>query len=214
MNVAIIGCGLIGKKRAQVLRPDTLTAVCDSRRGAAEALQRDFGGLVYDDWEACLNHPGLNAVIVATPHHVLAPITRAAIERGLAVLVEKPAGLGADELEALDGLARARGATVRVGFNHRYHPAFRQIRALQKTADWGELMFIRGRYGQGGRIGMENEWRAQKELSGGGELIDQGVHLIDLARGFLGDVSEVDGWAHTYFWDMPVEDKRFYAAQK
>ena len=70
-------------------------------------------------------------------------------------------------------------------------------------------MFLRARYGHGGRPGYEKEWRAQPELSGVGELIDQGTHLIDLARWFLGDFSEVDGFAHTYYWDMPVDDNAF-----
>ena len=70
-------------------------------------------------------------------------------------------------------------------------------------------MFIRGRYGHGGRIGYDREWRADPTLSGGGELIDQGVHLIDLSRWFLGDFAHVDGAAHTYFWDMPVDDNAF-----
>lgn len=73
----------------------------------------------------------------------------------------------------------------------------------------GDLMFIRARYGHGGRIGYDQEWRAQPEISGGGELIDQGVHLIDLARWFLGDFTSVDGFAHTYFWNMPVDDNGF-----
>jgi predicted dehydrogenase len=70
-------------------------------------------------------------------------------------------------------------------------------------------MFLRARYGHGGRVGYDKEWRATPELSGGGELIDQGVHLIDLARWFLGDFSDVQGSAHTYYWDMPVDDNGF-----
>ena len=70
-------------------------------------------------------------------------------------------------------------------------------------------MFLRARYGHGGRIGYDREWRADPTLSGGGELLDQGVHLIDLARWFLGDFSIVDGFASTYFWDMPVDDNGF-----
>jgi predicted dehydrogenase len=70
-------------------------------------------------------------------------------------------------------------------------------------------MFIRGRYGHGGRLGYEHEWRADPALSGGGELIDQGTHLIDLARWFLGEFPDVSGFAHTYYWDMPVEDNGF-----
>jgi predicted dehydrogenase len=73
----------------------------------------------------------------------------------------------------------------------------------------GELFYVRGRYGHGGRLGYEKEWRANPRLSGGGELIDQGVHLVDLARWFLGEFVDVRGAVHTYFWDMPVEDNGF-----
>jgi predicted dehydrogenase len=70
-------------------------------------------------------------------------------------------------------------------------------------------MFIRGRYGHGGRVGYDKEWRADPALSGGGELIDQGPHLIDLSRWFLGDFAHVEGRAQTYFWKMPVDDNGF-----
>jgi predicted dehydrogenase len=71
------------------------------------------------------------------------------------------------------------------------------------------MMFIRARYGHGGRPGYEKEWRAVPEISGGGELVDQGMHLIDLSRWFLGDFDSVQGHIATYFWDMPVEDNGF-----
>jgi predicted dehydrogenase len=98
---------------------------------------------------------------------------------------------------------------VRVGFNHRYHRAFVRARKIVDAGELGPLMFLRARYGHGGRIGYEKEWRAIPEISGGGELIDQGVHIIDLARWFLGDFVESDGYAHTYFWNMPVDDNAF-----
>jgi predicted dehydrogenase len=96
-----------------------------------------------------------------------------------------------------------------VGFNHRYHPALLKARELIDAGELGELMFVRGRYGHGGRKGYNREWRANPLLSGGGELIDQGVHMIDLSRWFLGDFTEIQGFAHTYFWDMPVDDNGF-----
>jgi predicted dehydrogenase len=150
---------------------------------------------------------------VATINNVLAEIALGAIQAGKHVLVEKPAARFADELTPLIAAAATRGVQVRVGFNHRYHPALQQAHAILESGALGELMFVRGRYGHGGRVGYDKEWRADPALSGGGELIDQGVHLIDLARWFLGDFSSVTGTAHTYYWQMPVDDNGFLLLQ-
>jgi len=100
---------------------------------------------------------------------------------------------------------------VKVGFNHRFHPAIMHAKQLADEAAIGPLLFIRGRYGHGGRIGYEKEWRFEKEISGGGELIDQGSHLIDLSRWFLGDLSLAYGAVPRYFWPGQVEDNCFLA---
>jgi predicted dehydrogenase len=113
------------------------------------------------------------------------------------------------ELSALETAAAKTGALVRVGYNHRYHPACLKALEVFRDGALGEMMFVRGRYGQGGRLGYEKEWRADPKLSGGGELIDQGVHLIDLAGLFLGEFTKVDGHLATYFWNMPVDDNAF-----
>jgi predicted dehydrogenase len=125
------------------------------------------------------------------------------------VLVEKPAARAPRELHGLADAARAAGVIVKVGFNHRFHPGLRRARQLFDEGALGPLMYVRARYGHGGRVGYEREWRARPELSGGGELIDQGVHLIDLARGFAGEFVDVSGHVGTFFWDMPVEDNGF-----
>jgi len=123
--------------------------------------------------------------------------------------VEKPAARSPAELVPVMAAAEPLSVKVHVGFNHRYHRAFRKARELFEGGALGELIFIRARYGHGGRIGYDKEWRAKPEISGGGELIDQGSHLIDLSRWFLGDFTEVQGFAHTYYWDMPVDDNSF-----
>jgi predicted dehydrogenase len=139
----------------------------------------------------------------------LAEISRTAAAAGKHVLVEKPAARSVAEIDTVISAATSGGALVRVGFNHRYHPALQKARALIAAGALGPLMFVRGRYGHGGRIGYDREWRADPALSGGGELIDQGVHLIDLSRWFLGEFVHVTGHAHTYFWQMPVDDNAF-----
>jgi predicted dehydrogenase len=123
--------------------------------------------------------------------------------------VEKPGARCAAEMAPVSEAAARTGALVRVGFNHRFHPALMKARELVDAGAIGDLMFLRGRYGHGGRPGYDREWRARPEISGGGELIDQGVHLIDLSRWFLGDLTGVQGFATTYFWDMPVDDNAF-----
>jgi predicted dehydrogenase len=98
---------------------------------------------------------------------------------------------------------------VKVGFNHRFHPALLKARELVDAGELGPLMFLRGRYGHGGRLGMEKEWRGDPQIAGGGEMLDQGVHLVDLARWFLGEFSSVTGHVSTDFWDWKVEDNGF-----
>jgi len=210
MNVGIIGCGLIGKKRADSLGGSaTLVACADKDVERARGLAGKFGARASADWQSVVDAPDLEIVVIATPHDSLAEITLAAVRSGKHVLVEKPAARSATELEPVVAEAERRDALVRVGFNHRYHRAFRKAREIVDQGALGELMFLRARYGHGGRLGYEKEWRADPRASGGGELIDQGVHLIDLARWFLGDFPQVDGTAHTYFWDMPVDDNAF-----
>ncbi|MCC6192127.1 MAG: Gfo/Idh/MocA family oxidoreductase [Anaerolineales bacterium] len=208
--MAIIGCGLIGQKRARALGPARLLACADVALPRAEQLARAAPGAVATtDWRAALGVPGVEIVVVATPNDRLAEISQAALEAGRHVLVEKPAARRARELQPVIAAAERAGRLARVGFNHRYHPAVRRARALHASGALGELMFVRGRYGHGGRPGYEREWRANPAVSGGGELIDQGVHLIDLARYFLGDFCAVTGFAHTYYWPMPVDDNGF-----
>ena len=153
--------------------------------------------------------PGVDAVVVATTNDALGPVTLEAIRAGKHVLVEKPAARNAEELAPLIEAARAAQVCVRVGFNHRHHPAVLKALTLAREGNIGEMMFLRARYGHGGRVGYDREWRADPEKSGGGELIDQGVHLIDLARCFLGEFQHVTGFAKTYYWDMPVDDNAF-----
>ena len=209
MNVAIVGCGLVGQKRANALAGARLVACADVAPERARALGEHRGAAVTSDWKELLRRDDVDIVLVATINSLLAEIAAAALDAGKHVLVEKPAARNVAELDALIAAEQRSGRIARVGFNHRQHPALLKAKELVDSGALGELMFVRGRYGHGGRVGYEQEWRANPALSGGGELIDQGVHLIDLARWFLGDFAHVDGLAQTLFWDMPVDDNAF-----
>ncbi len=209
-GVAIVGCGLVGRKRAAALEGARLVACADTLADRATELARSRPGAVaMDHWQEAVTHPDVEIVIVATTNDALTPVGMAAVEAGKHVLVEKPAARTVAELDRLIAAAERRDRRVRVGFNHRYHPALQGARQLVDRGALGPLMFIRGRYGHGGRVGYDREWRADPGKAGGGELIDQGVHLIDLAGWFLGVFTDVHGVATTYFWDMPVDDNAF-----
>ena len=212
LRVGIIGCGLIGQKRARTLAGRaSLSVCCDVQADRAEALAKSYpSAAISTDWKSVLRHEDVDAVLVCATHDQLAPIAEAAALAGKHVLIEKPGARRAAELIAVEQAAKKTGALVRVGFNHRYHRAFQKARQIFESGVLSDLMFIRARYGHGGRIGYDREWRAVPEISGGGEAVDQGVHLIDLARWFLGDLNFVAGRAPTYFWKMPVEDNAFF----
>jgi predicted dehydrogenase len=210
-GLAVIGCGLIGRKRVQAAKGlAELRYACDlDARRAQDLAALVPGARAVTDFQDVLRDPAVGAVVVATLNASLAPIALAAVQAGKHVLVEKPGALNSGQLRTLQPAAAATGAKVRLGYNHRYHPSLQRARALIDEGAVGPLMFLRARYGHGGRVGYDREWRADPALAGGGELIDQGVHLIDLAGWFLGDFSTVEGHAATYFWDMKVDDNAF-----
>jgi predicted dehydrogenase len=215
MNYAIIGCGLIGKKRLAGLAADSkLVIACDTNLSRAEELVRSAqSGRAIVDFKQAVADPQVEAVVIATINSALAEVSAAAIRAGKHVIVEKPAGISVKQIDELIALAEKHNVCARVGFNHRYHPAFTKAREIFESGVMGEMMFIRSRYGHGGRLGYDKEWRADPKLSGGGELIDQGIHLIDLAGWFLGEFKKVEGHAKTYFWKMPVDDNAFLSLQ-
>jgi predicted dehydrogenase len=210
MRVAIVGCGLIGTKRARVLGEHRLVAVADMDPGRAASLGDQYPGCVVTrDWQSAIEREDVDIVIVATTNDSLTPVALRAVQNGKHVLVEKPAARTADELMPLVTAARQAGVIVKVGFNHRFHAAFQKAWQLFEQGGIGPLMYIRARYGHGGRLGYEKEWRSDPLIAGGGEMLDQGVHLIDLSRWFAGNFVEVSGTVGTFFWSMPVEDNGF-----
>ena len=210
IRFAIVGCGLIGGKRAANLPRHSLVAVYDlvAERAAALAAKAGPQCIAAASLDQLLT-TAADAVIVSTLNANLGQVTLACLRAGKHVLVEKPVAISLAEIDAMIAVAGQHNLLVRAGYNHRFHPAFQQARKIVDSGVLGPMMFIRARYGHGGRVGYDREWRADPKLSGGGELIDQGVHLIDLAGWFLGEWARIDGYTGTFFWDMAVDDNAF-----
>ncbi|MGA2320232.1 MAG: Gfo/Idh/MocA family oxidoreductase [Solirubrobacteraceae bacterium] len=206
LRVAIAGCGLIGSKRAGALGVgDELVGCFDMSAATAEAFARDH------DTRACASIEELlelkpAVVIVAVSHDSLAELAERALQAGAHVLVEKPAGLSLAQVERLIAVEKLSQRRVKVGFNHRFHPGLARAAAEVHSGVHGELLHLRGRYGHGGRPGYDREWRAEPSRSGGGELIDQGMHLLDLSHWIAGPLPLHCALLRTQFWDTPVED--------
>jgi predicted dehydrogenase len=181
-----------------------VVSVTDVLASSAETLAAEVGCSASPDWESLVTRSDVDAVVVATPHKYLSPITVAALHAGKYVFCEKPMARRLDEAERIVRTARSVKSgqnKVIVGYTLRHHPAIFRAKQLAAEGLIGEPFYVRGRYGHGGRSGYEKEWRGNVELAGGGELLDQGVHLIDLSRWFLGEFHQATGFLKNYFWE-------------
>lgn len=207
LRVAIVGCGLIGAKRADAiaLAGDELIACHDIQGDALRSLAQRYGCRPCATFEELLDRRP-QVVVVATVHDRLAELAELALAGGAHVLVEKPAAISSAQVDRLIECQRATGLLVKVGFNHRFHPGLARVAEEVESGHHGELMHLRARYGHGGRPGYDREWRADPARSGGGELIDQGMHLLDLCHWLAGPLPLHSALLRTEFWDAPVED--------
>lgn len=207
MNVAIIGCGLIGRKRALSMPSSVnIHTVCDNNHMEAKNLSKKVNASFTDDYNIIINNNDVDIVIISTPNYLIKDIALKALNAGKHVLSEKPLGRNFIESREMTECAIKNNKILYTGFNHRFHPSILKAKELIDKRMIGDILHIHGHYGHGGRPGMENEWRMNPELSGGGELLDQGVHLIDLALLFKGVPNKVFGSVGQLAWESKVED--------
>jgi len=213
MRVAIIGSGLQGNRRAQALEsfPDAdLVVVTAKGRSGAEPLAKRMQCAAGAGWEEVVRRTDIDVVVVCTPPNLHSAITLAAIEEGKHVLCEKPLARTLEEGEAMVRAAEKKGVVLKCGFNHRHHPAIMAAKRHFENGLVGAAVFLRAAYGICGRPGYEQEWRADPRITSGGQLMEQGIHVVDLFRWFLGEIKDVTGIVETLYWPIkPLEDNAF-----
>jgi predicted dehydrogenase len=213
VNVGIIGTGLQGKRRSDAIKQSKghqLAIVADVDINRAKTLAAEMHCQATDNWEDVTTRKDIDAVIICTPTYLHLSMSLAAIANGKHVLCEKPLGRNPIEAESIVKASQNSNVVLGVGLNHRFHPAINKAHELVKNGFIGDLDFIRCRYGHCGRPGYEKEWRGSADKAGGGQLLDQGVHVLDLIRWFMGELKEVTGFITTRHWAIaPLEDNAF-----
>lgn len=213
VNVAVIGLGGMGSRWAEVAcsnEDSVLYGVTDVDVVKVKAAAERFGCKAYSDWREVTRDSTVEAVVVATPHALLAEISKAALEAGKHVFCEKPGGISSAEVAACAEIAKKSNLRYRVNYNMRLHPAVAEAKRRVDMGEIGKILFIRGVYAHGGREGYEKEWWCNPKLSGGGCLIGQGCHLVDLANWFLGPFQSVTAHLETLYWPIePADDNVF-----
>ncbi|HEX6766362.1 MAG TPA: Gfo/Idh/MocA family oxidoreductase [Polyangiaceae bacterium] len=212
-KVALIGAGLQAKRRSGPIVDDPrfeIAAVVDRDSEKARRLATPLGASSSGDWRPVVTDPTIDVVLVLTYPDTHAEIAIAALEAGKHVLCEKPLTRTTDEARALVAAAKRTGRTLKCGFNHRHHPAVTEAYTKFRSGLIGKPVFGRARYGIGGRPGIEKEWRSNPAIVSGGQLMEQGIHVVDLYRWFLGDIARVTGFVTTSCWPIaPLEDNGF-----
>ncbi|MBL18559.1 MAG: LmbZ [Flavobacteriaceae bacterium] len=214
-SIAIIGCGLIGKKRglsALELNKD-IKYVYDLKKDSAKNLAKELSAIPVNQIKEIFDDNSIDLVVISTSHNVLHEIAEMAIKSNKNVLIEKPSGINLSEVLNLREISKASKSKIKIGFNYRFHPAILKSKELIQLGMIGDVTHIRARHGHGARYGYESEWRCNKELSGGGELLDQGSHIIDLCNMFIKGLNLKYSSTQNYFWNVSVEDNCFLALE-
>ena len=215
MRIGIIGAaGKIGQMRVQTVQENpstTLAAVMDLSAEKAAALAK--GAPVFTDLDRFLDVP-MDAVIISTPAHVREPLCLAAFARGLHVLSEKPLHHTVDGSRRIVDAARAARRHLGAGFNMRYYPAFAFVKDIMSSGQIGEIDHVRIYGGHEGLPKFAYDWEYKAEISGGGALWDVGIHMTDMARYLLGEITEVYGVATEKVWKVPGSEDNAMAIFK
>ncbi|MEQ9325777.1 MAG: Gfo/Idh/MocA family oxidoreductase [Rhodospirillales bacterium] len=210
LRVGIAGFGVVGERRRQHVdaHPDLVTvAVCDRRFDGSGRLA---DGLVRHDNYKRLLEEDLDILFVCLTNDIAAEVTIAGLERGLHVFCEKPPGRDLDDIVAVLRTARERpGQKLKYGFNHRYHDSVRDALAILRSGELGRVLNLRGVYGKSKIINFQSEWRTRRAIAGGGILLDQGIHMVDLVRLFAGEFEEIHAFITNEHWHHDVEDNAF-----
>ncbi len=211
LRVGIAGYGVVGPRRRQFidLHPSLQTvAVCD--KSFKEDGTFPDGVRYFGDYRKLLEQK-LDVLFVCLTHDVAPEVTILGLEAGLHVFCEKPPGRSVADIKRVREVeARFPKLKLKFGFNHRYHDSVKDALAIIGTGEMGKIINLRGVYGKSAIAGRDNSWRSQRAIAGGGILLDQGIHMVDLMLLFAGSgFTDIKSMVSNAFWNHDVEDNAF-----
>lgn len=211
LKFAVIGCGRMGSRRMRTIfdHPDTeLVSVVDVNQNIAREFSKKFGCNSFSDYKDSINDD-VDCIIVSVPNKYHAPISIAALENGKHVFCEKPLARNPKEAFEMVNAAEENGSFLKTGSNLRYFPSVEKSLKLVAQHAIGDILYLRGWIGNSGKH-VNGSWYSEVDVSGGGTLLDNGVHLLDLTRLFLGEIETCLGAVATSYWPIaPLEDNGF-----
>lgn len=210
LRVGIAGYGVVGRRRQAFIdmHPDLRTvAVCDRQFVGSPSIDGDLK--CFTRYRELLEQD-LDVLFVCLPNNMAAEVTIAGLEANLHVFCEKPPGRDiADIAKVIDAASRRPHLKLKYGFNHRYHDSVREALSLVASGRLGRLINLRGVYGKSKIINFESDWRTERSQAGGGILLDQGIHMVDLLRLFAGEFEDIHSFVSNGFWEHDVEDNAY-----
>ena len=212
LKCGIVGYGYMGEIRRAVIErhPETmqLIGICDTN----EAIRGKIGGVRTFGRLEDLLALKIDILFVCTPNCFSPEICIEAMDQGIHVFCEKPPGRDVTDIQNIIAHEK-RGVKLMFGFNHRFHPGIVKAKVIVESGRFGRILNLRGLYGKSGGISFKKSWRNNREISGGGILLDQGIHMLDLFSHFCGDFEDVKCFASDDFWKFAVEDNAFVILQ-
>jgi predicted dehydrogenase len=210
LKIGIAGYGVVGKRRKECVdkHPDIkLVAVCD-RNYSCDEVTDDIN--YYQSYKALLNEE-LDVLIVCLTNEIAPEVTIAGLKKGLHVFCEKPPGRNVKDIQnVIDTEKQSPGLKLMYGFNHRYHDSVVEALRIIESKELGEVINLRGVYGKAQLITFDQpDWRTKREIAGGGVLLDQGIHMVDLMRLFAGEFTEIHSFIENSHWNYDVEDNAY-----
>jgi len=210
LKVGISGYGIVGKKRRECVDENPhldLVVVCDEKFVSEGVF--DDGVKFYPSYEQIFNEQ-IDMLFVCMPNNIAPKVVKHALKKSINTFCEKPPGRNLNDISEIIAEEKNSSAKLMYGFNHRYHDSVIKAIDISKSGLLGNIISMRGVYGKSKLITFnQTEWRTIRELAGGGILLDQGIHMVDLMRLFAGNFTDIHSFISNDYWGYDVEDNAY-----